>query len=131
MKDLEKRIPIQGPGIDSEIEDTEDHRTARSSKMDSLLKNLERSGDTGAGVDLLRRKARERGRNLEREERERDPGERSRSKPKITKSDDPEYKGFIAERVAVPTGTNANVRKQIAGKNLKYKKYYLDYPRFL
>ena len=30
MKDLEKRIPIRGPGIDSEVEDTEDHRTARS-----------------------------------------------------------------------------------------------------
>ena len=66
--------------------------------MDSLLKNLERSGDTGVGVDLLRRKARERGRNLEREEREKDPEERSRSKPKVTKSDDPEYKAFIAER---------------------------------
>ena len=98
MKELEKRIPIQAPGIESELEDTEDHKEARSSKMDSLLKNLEKTGDTGIGVDLLRRKARERGRNLERDERERDPEERSRSKPKVTKSEDPEYKAFIAER---------------------------------
>ena len=90
--------------------------------MTTLLEKFERTGEKGIGVDLLRRKARERGRSVVKEERSKDPNERSRSKPRVTErdDDDPEYKAFIAERIAVPKGTNANVRKQMMGNNLKY-----------
>ena len=85
--------------------------------MTTLLENFERTGETGVGVELLRRKARERGRSVVREDsrRSKDPDARSRSKPRVTErdNDDPEYKAFIAERIAVPKGTNAKVRKQM------------------
>jgi hypothetical protein len=65
-----------------------------SSSSSSLTQNWETTGTTGAGVELLKR--------LKRSE------------------DDPERQAFIAERVEIPLGTNKNVRKQMAGKNLKY-----------
>ena len=68
-------------------------------------------------MDILRRKERgrtpERADNVERD-RSRSKGEKVRSRS--TRLKDPEYHAFIAERIAVPTGTNANVRKQMMGK---------------
>ena len=125
-------MPIQGSSvvdskedekIDSDQEVTEDTRTARSSRMDTLLENFEKTGTSGAGVDMLKRRGRSPERSKEEPERE-ESRARSRSQKTSRTRDtkDPQYQAFMSERIAVPTGTNANVRKQMMGKNLKYSK---------
>ena len=72
---------------------------------------------------MLKRRGRSPERSKEEPKRE-ESRARSRSQKTSSARDtkDPQYHAFIAERIAVPTGTNANVRKQMMGKNLKYSK---------
>ena len=47
---------------------------------------------------------------------------RSEETPRYDEDGEPQNRfALVAERVAVPLGTNKNVRKQIAGKNMRYE----------
>ena len=82
----------------------------------SLAEHFRRTGTKGRGVDVLER--------LEDEEKRYDKRQRTR---KNNSSDEGGYTAedrvaFVAERVAVPLGTNKNRRKQMARTNLVYAK---------
>ena len=81
----------------------------------SLTEHFRRTGTKGRGVNVLER--------LEDEQKRFEKRQRTR---KNNGSDDgftaEERVAFVAERVAVPLGTNKNRRKQMAGTNLVYAK---------
>ena len=71
----------------------------------SLRESIERAGTTGRGVELLR---------------ERDRGERERSKSPRRDKEHEAYYAFIAQRLPIDKRLNKNQKKQAAGKNLRY-----------
>jgi len=112
IRELGERSDAQEPPATStkralhDVEDdlpTQFRRTEPAASSSSLSTNWERSGTQGRGVELL-----------EQLEAKRSARDRSRTPEKKLRQ------AFLAERVAVDKGTNKNVRKQIAGKNLKY-----------
>ena len=112
MEGISQNVPIQGSSIvdsknelkiDSDQEITEDTRTARSSRMDTLLENFGKTGTSGAGVDMLKRRGRSPERSKEEPKRE-ESRARSRSQKTSRTRDtkDPQYQAFISEKLQFP-----------------------------
>ena len=74
-----------------------------------LQSEWDKTGMSGAGTRILERL----------KKRRNEPRARSRSRGEPDEGDD-ERTAFLSERIEVPKGTNKNVRKQMAGRNLKY-----------